>query len=322
MLLVLARLAFGGATLEAAPLPLTERPEVAAPVGGWWTEDGVWGRVYASYDDRVTARRLADHANARVPVLAERLGVPAGGLLEIYVAPDQAAFDAIQPGAPPDWADGTAWPLRGLVFLRSPSVRPGTAEPLEQVLDHEIVHVLVGRAFAPRVAPRWLQEGLAQYATGELGPETVDAMGGPMSLAAVTRGFHGDPLEARRAYAASADLLAFVAGRHGEDAVRRLLAEMAAGRELDEGLRAATGAGVAEIEAAWQARWSDPSLWVRALAREELLWGGAAGLFVLGWWKRRARAQRRLQRMAEEERLADEAAAARWEGAFGHPIVH
>src|SRR5688500_11927539 len=90
---VLLRIAFAAPTIEAAPDALGDRPVVSAPAGGWWTEDGLWARVHGEYADRETVRRLATHANASVPALATRLGVAAGGLLDVYLAPDQAAFD-------------------------------------------------------------------------------------------------------------------------------------------------------------------------------------------------------------------------------------
>ena len=59
--------------------------------------------------------------------LAKRLGVPMGRPVDVYLAPDEATFRSLQPGTIPDWADGTAWPTRGLVYLRSPRIRAGTA---------------------------------------------------------------------------------------------------------------------------------------------------------------------------------------------------
>lgn len=305
-----AALAADGPTMQAAPEPIHTKPTVPPPAGGWWTEEGLYARVSGAPEDRATVRRLADHAARAVPALADRLGVPAGGTVEIYLAPSQADFGRMQPGAPPEWADGTAWPSHGLIFLRAPSARPGTAEPLETVLDHELVHVLLGRAFAPRPVPRWLQEGLAQYYAGEIGPEEAQALftarlGGEVSLARLAGGFRGDPIQARAAYAASADLVAFVAGRHGESAIRALVARMAVGQGLEEALSGATGVPAADLEAAWRRRWEGPLPWIAALAREEVFWGVAAGLFVVGFLRVRGRTRRRLERMEDEDRWMD-----------------
>jgi hypothetical protein len=299
--------AAAGPTLQSAPTE-SPRPEVAAPLGGWWTEDGLYARVHAAPEDAATARRLAAHAARAVPRLAARLGVAAGGRLDIYVAPSAEEFARMQPGLPPDWADGTAWPRHGLVFLRAPSARPGTADPLEQVLDHEIVHVLVGRLFAAGGAdsapPRWLQEGLAQWLSGEVGPDTARALGsgGLLPLAELTSSFPADPLRARLAYASSADFVVFLASSWGEDAVRRLVHRMAEGADADAALVTATGASLAEVEAAWRADWADPLFWARvAQGSTDVLWGLAAVGLVAGAYRARARNRAVLARWEEEE---------------------
>ena len=315
-LLFLLRTALAGPAWEAAPVE-TERPEVQAPVGGWWTEDGLHARVLAGPDDHATARRLADHVAGSLPRLAARLGVSTGGTIDIYIAPTQAEFASIQPGTPPDWADGTAWPRWGMVFLRSPSIRPGTAEPLEQVLDHELVHVLVGRAFAPSTPPRWLQEGLAQYFAGELGPETTHTLATMLfgrddllELSKLSRGFYGGPSMANKAYAASADFIGHLSGHYGPRAVPALVATMARGGTLEDAVQAATGRTLAQVEAEWRGGWADPAMLSNALMSADLLWGVAGVLVVVGAWRARRRTKRTLDRWEQEERWVAEREAA------------
>lgn len=321
-LLFFVRTALAGATWQAAPESFYERPAVAAPVGGWVIEEGQYARVHGGPDDHVTVRRLADHAATAVPRLAKRIGVATGGAIDIYLAPTQEDFERLQPDAPPDWADGTAWPRWGLIFLRAPDARPGTAEPLEQVLDHELVHVLLGRAFAPRTPPRWLQEGLAQFWTGELGPDTTNDLASMvfgrddlLSLRELSRGFHGDGVSARHAYAAAADFIGFLASEHGEDGVRALIAGMADGRSFEDALQAATGVPPAELEAAWRGRWSDPALILKTLTSAEVLWGVAGVLALIGAFRVRRRTKRKLAKWEREEewlRLAQDTPTTYW----------
>lgn len=308
-LLFVVQTALAGPSMQNAPAAVGERPSVAAPAAGAWvTEAGLYARVHGGPDDRGTVRRLADHAATAVPRLAEKIGVPTGGTIDIYVAPTQEDFARLQPGVPPDWADGTAWPQWGLVFLRAPSARPGTAEPLEQVLDHELVHVLLGRAFAPRTPPRWLQEGLAQYWAGEMGPKVSEDLASMLfgrddllSLSELSRGFHGDPVRARHAYAAAADFIGFLASDYGEGAVRGLIAGMARGQTFDEALTTVTGHSVAAVEADWRGRWADPALLLEAVASSNLLWGVAGALALIGAWRVRRRTRRTVARWEREE---------------------
>lgn len=297
-------------TVQAAPTfeaPQQQilAPELPAPAGGWWREDGLYVQVYSSSEDRRTAGRLAVAANRELPKLSARLGLPIRGSTRIYLAASQQDFLKIQPGRPPDWADGTAWPKLGLVFLRSPGIRPGDAAPLEQVLVHELVHILVGQAFGEKEPPHWLQEGLASYIAGETGPERTASLiaHSPDTLLRfkdLEEGFPTDPLVARLAYAQSGDLIAWLANRYGEGVLGELVRKMAAGESMTVALRQATGGSPIDLEAAWRERWSDP--WFRV---PEALGGLTVAVLVGGgiaaWFRIRRRNQKRLEKWEKEE---------------------
>ncbi len=305
-----------------APEVMADAPFVAPPSGGWWTEDGVYARVHGDSEDRATVRRLADRAAHSVPRLASQLGVTAGGRIDIYIAAP-GSFHEIQPGAPPDWADGTAWPKSGLIFLHSPRDRSGVAASLDVVLDHELVHILLGRAFAPKVPPRWLQEGMAQYYAGELGPSTAETLssahlaGGLIPLATVVSGFPKEVGLARLAYAQSADLIGWLGTEYGREALKGLVAEMRGGATAPQAILRVTGEDMDTIEARWASQWTDPMLWANAILTSGMLWGVLSALLVFGGWRRWRRGKEKLARWeAEEERqrrLREAALAARLE---------
>ncbi len=299
-----------GPAWNNAPDAFVDAPTVDAPDGGWWTESGVYANVHGGPADRVVTRRLAQHAATAVPRIAARMGVPAGARIEVYVAPDAASFSRSQPGAPPDWADGTAWPTSGLIFLKSPTFRPGTAETLETVLDHELVHVLLGSAFGARPVPRWLQEGLAQFYAGEIGPQLADQLsdgmfgGGLMGFRQLASGFPADAVRARMAYAESADLVSWIAATHGEAALRTMISALAHGESLDNATRLATGLGVDALDSAWRKRMERSGLWFKGLVNSDVWWGLGAVALGVAWWRRRKRDRERRIRWAREEELA------------------
>lgn len=292
-----------------------EPPSLPAPPGGWWKEDGLYLQVFSAVGDRKVATNLARAGNELLPGLSERLGLPIGAMVEVYLAPTQEDFNNLQPGTPPDWADGTAWPLQGLVFLRAPSLRPGTAEPLEQVLKHELVHILVGRAFGQQHPPHWLQEGLAAYISGEATPERSQELSGRnpntlLNFAALENGFPRDPLLARLAYAESGDLVGFLAARHGDAALGRIVKEMAAGETMTSAMRRVTGESPVELEKLWMQRWEEP--WGRLPAMAGLVGGvGMTVGAVLAMRRIRRRNQQKLERWEREEQMALHKMAAR-----------
>jgi hypothetical protein len=284
------------------------RPEVPAD---WVAVPGQGVVVHAAPAEHGTALRLARHATEVIPELAHRLGVPTGGNVDVYLAPDEATFRRLQPGSIPDWADGTAWPTRGLVFLRSPQIRAGTASDLTQVLDHELVHVQLGRAFAPKPVPQWLQEGVAQFVAGEYTARHLQAiqsgmLGGKLlTLPELTASFPSDPVRASLAYAQSADLVAYLVGQYGQDALTTIVREMAQGTPFGRAVRLATGAGPTELDEAWRARLEQSPLWLRAATSDTMLMTAGAAFLLAGWWSVRRRNQRRLDRWRREEALEE-----------------
>lgn len=311
-LVVAVSLAFAAPRAEAAPewRPAPEsaiRPTVASPEEGWSSAHGLYAEVHGDWSDRATVTRLANRAAESVPALAKRMGVRPGGTIDVYVMPSEADFHALQPGRTPDWADGTAWPRWDLVFLKSPAIRPGTATPLETVLDHELVHVLLGHAFGDRPVPRWLQEGMAQFYSGESGWETSIALAvndyglAPLPLGTITNGFPPDALRAHLAYAQSADFINWIAGRNGEEALRSLVSQLAAGASVNDALRAATGLGVEEANAAWLKVVPAASWWYRWATNTPLWWSVAACFLALAAWRRRSAGKAKLARWDAEE---------------------
>lgn len=274
---------------------------------------GVVADVWSTAADRGTAQRLANHAAEAAPRLAEQLGVGTGPVIQIVLAPTEQQFRSLQPGRTPIWADGTAWPRQGVLFLRSPRIRAGTATPLTTVLEHEIVHVLLGQAFGAREVPYWLQEGVAKVLAREFTPDMTRALATGalgddlMSLERLTGRWPQGELDARLAYAQSADFIAWLRETHGREALPALVREMAMGRSVDAAMRAATGQPMAAVEAAWLSRLQSRPLPLQLLADGGVFMLIALGVFVVGGALRLRRNRARLERWARDEELHDRA---------------
>lgn len=285
--------------------------EPVPPPEGWRTVPGLYTRIHTHPDDLGTARALTDHADASVPELARSLGFPPGATIEIFLAPDTETFRSMQPGRPPDWADGTAWPNRGLIFLRSNRVRIGVDEPLAQVLDHELVHIILGRAFSPRPVPSWLQEGAAQLLARQYSAELTDRLASGLlgdsllRLEDITRGFPRDPRRAQLAYAQSADLVAYLQNTYGDDTLSRVTLGLARGYSVDRALREATGATAMELDQAWRSRLSASPMWLKPLVADSTLLGFTGLVFIVGGVMVRRRRREILDRWAQEEAMHD-----------------
>jgi len=293
---------------DAVEIHQSEQPTLP---DGWATVPSPLADVHAAPRDKGTALRLSRHIAKRLPALADELDLPVGNRVHVIIAPTQKLFHSLQPGRLPDWADGTAWPHRGLIFLRAPRLRGHTNETLEMVLEHELVHILLGRAFGARPVPRWLQEGLAQLKSGEYSAETTATLAkgilgdNLMSIHELSRGFPDNALRAQLAYAQSADLVAYIQNTYGPSAINALIRELSRGERFAPAVRIATGDVVDDIDVAWRARLQSSPLGLSPLFSEGIWWGLGAFLVPVAWFAVRRRNRRKLERWKREEVLED-----------------
>jgi hypothetical protein len=295
---------------------MSDRIPMAAPASpplpeSWIEIEAPMSVVHAAPRDRATALRLSRHIAGSLPTLADELDLPVGNRIHVVVAPTQEVFHQTQPGKVPQWADGTAWPSRGWVFLRAPRLRNDPGDRLETVLDHELVHVLLGRAFQGRPVPRWLQEGVAQLMAGEYTAETTATLANGvlgdnlLSLRELSRGFPRDALRANLAYAQSADFVAYIQNTYGTKSLQRLIQYMARGDAFATAIRRSTGQVVDDIDADWRDRLTSSPLQLAPLMNEGVWWAIGALLVPVAWFSVRRRNRRKVERWKREEVLEE-----------------
>lgn len=151
----------------------------------------------------------------------------------------------------PEWAGGMFGQLDGKIRV---PVQGAVAQEraLRRVLTHEYTHALL-YALAPN-CPLWLQEGLAQYCSGD---ESVN-VGQVIPLPLLAKGFPREPRAALVAYLESLQVVVDLVEEHGMARLRRLLGELGSGSDLETAFAAAYGQPFSR----WAEQW-------RPLQREE-----------------------------------------------------
>ena len=279
----------------------------------WTTVYGSFLRFHGEPRDMKLMMALSEHASERLPELATELGVPIGDTIHVFVASTDHEFHSLQPGRAPSWADGVAYPALGVIYLHSPRARNGTGKSMTQVLDHELVHIILGRSFYPNPTPQWLQEGVAQVWAGEFTPETTNRLaagmlgGGLLSLRTLDRGFPQDAVRAQLAYAQSADLVSWLEGTYGPGTISGLVAQLVAGETMEGAIYQVTGDYMDDVEEAWKDRLEGGvSLSITALTGENTWWVIGALILAVAGFMRRREFHRRIKKMGDEEALVDE----------------
>jgi hypothetical protein len=261
---------------------------------------------------------LARHSSEAIPRIAQELQIPIGPRVQVFLAAYPDEFQALQPRRPPEWADATAWPDRGAIFVRSPRIRAQGFDAFLQTFDHELTHVLLDRATAPHTAPRWLQEGVAQAVAREYGREKADTLAAatePLSFSRLTSRFPASEHDAKLAYAQSVDFVSWLQANYGVDALPVLIRELAVGRALDDALIAATGEPMPDLEQAWRARFESAPIWSALAGSDNGLWFLIGALAIPAMLSKRYRLRTRMAEMAAREALLA-AQEAEWAAAF------
>jgi hypothetical protein len=234
-----------------------------------------------------------------------------GAPIQVVVVPEHTPLARNTP----EWIAGFAHPASDTVVLfpaRSPSYPDDT---LEDLLHHEIAHVLITRAAAGRPVPRWFDEGLALAAErgwgfGDRTRALVEMAFGPrVSLDELDGLFRGDRGSMRRAYLYAGAFVRDLLQRHGRGFPGEVLAFLAQGEPFDRAFLRATGE---PPRAAFDAFWDRQTFWTRwmpLLTSPYLLWLIASLLVLYAFKRRRDRRAERRRRWEEEERLE----AMRWQ---------
>jgi hypothetical protein len=261
------------------------------------------------------ARRVAGEEPARAPLpgIGEMYRALAPRTV-LYLARELDCFDGLGPGTPPDWVAGFAVPAFRYGVVRADPARGDDLRSIRVVVRHELAHLALARV-TKGSAPRWLQEGYAQYASGgwdwreawRLRFALLSDGGDP--LGRLTLSFPSDTEGARLAYLLSYTAVHELASMGGEPGFAALFAALGRGATLDEALRRVFGITERQFAERWKRRVSGRYGILYLLSRAAVFWVVITLALLWVGWIRRRRNRRRLEQMREEERREEESQA-------------
>jgi hypothetical protein len=167
-----------------------------------------------------------------------------------------------------------AVPGRNLIVLDTSRV---FTEPftLKTTLKHEVCHLLLHRHIEPENLPRWLDEGVCQWASGGISELMADLEGRGLSKAVISkrlidmRELRRFPMDERNlllAYEESKSFIEFIEKNFGRKGILAVLNYMKDGRSVDESIRNALGISLAELESSWHADLKKKYTWISYLS--------------------------------------------------------
>jgi hypothetical protein len=145
----------------------------------------------------------------------------------------------------PGWAGGMFGKADGKIRVPVHGAE-GQEQALRRVLTHEYVHALLF-SLAP-ASPMWLQEGLAQHLSGDEGVSVAQLI--PLGM--LEKGFPSETRPAYVAYMESLQAVQDLVDEYGMARLRRLLAGLGAGGNLETAFSAAYGQPFSRWAAEWR----------------------------------------------------------------------
>lgn len=252
LLAVLTAFALGAAALAQPPEVLIDAPS----------------------DLEVPARHLRQWRSDRLATFQQLIGLPTSGQpIRVVLLTE----DSVPASAMPSWVAGYAQ-ADDLIVLFPARVPVYPNSSLDELLGHEVAHVLIARAAGRRAVPRWFNEGLAMLAeeAWDWGDRSRAALALIRSedygIATVDQRFGGTGSEVSSAYALSAAFVRSLVGRHGKTMPADVLARLAAGQSFESAFAAATGETLEEAEAFFWRRQALWTRWIPLLGSPTTLW--------------------------------------------------
>jgi hypothetical protein len=205
------------------------------------------------------------------------------------------------------WISGFAVGESSLVVL-FPARSPGYPDiTIEDVLRHEVAHVLIWRASGGRNVPRWFDEGLAMEVERQRRWQDQTQLfyqlltGGETDLQHLDDLFSGGQNDQTRAYALAGALVHDLLRQYGPAAGRAILMRIHNGTAFDVAFADATGVTPAHAEASFWQRQRIWTSWVPIITSTTAVWLAVTLLALAAIYVRRRRNRPIEEQWAREE---------------------
>ncbi len=322
LVLFLMTLARWGACMEAtdgqqapgdAPRVLSDNPNIPVLPPGFHTHDGGWIRFYYPPEARPKIQKLIESADAARTQLSELLGRFVLHDVHVRVGRTAREMQALAPeGIPyPKYASGVAYPELNLVLLTLTPQSPSERLDLLETFKHELAHIGLAQAVNGQNIPRWFNEGLAVYASGESSIPRLQTLwmatlaGSLMPLERLERSFPEDAVTASVAYAEAADVVRYLARKQEQHRFDGLIERLGQGNTFEKALLGAYGLDRFALEYEWREDVGRRYTFWPVLFSTTVVWGGIVGLFFWGYRRKKATDRATLDRWKREEALED-----------------
>lgn len=277
----------------------------------WLSMETVNFKIFFKNGDQETAKILAPYAENARRRTVNFIGYDFKHKTRVYLAPDRESYNSVQPRSIiPEWSVGVAFTKENIIVIYTTRARAKYAPNYDmyKVFQHELSHIVMGRAMARNNVPRWLDEGIAQFLAVEwTNSDTFRLtiayiMGNLIPLEELFYSWPKEGRKARLAYLQSRTLVGYLA-RNGN--LGRIITYIREGKTADQAIMMTTGMTISQLEKEWKHHMGRIYTWLFLVFRPEVIWTIMVLIFFAAYWKVRTRSKKKLKRMAMEDELED-----------------
>ena len=239
-------------------------------------------------------KRLQTINTTRVLSIMSLVGVNLpGNPIRIIVAPEESEWAQQAPA----WVSGYAISDQHLIVVLPERVISYPYDSLESLLEHELAHILIGRAAGGQSVPRWFNEGLAMVAEHSWDFDDQARLlwalltDEPTSLTELETLFHQDRATTGHAYTLSHALVRHFMQEFGSEWPKRLLASLSQGYTFEIAFARTTSHSLEQAHAQFWDNQSSWSRWIPVATSSGVLWVSIILLALFVFKKQRQRAE-------------------------------
>ena len=264
-------------------------------------------RVFIDFtaEDSLVAAAVLSFLNEQdvLPGLSD--SVPSG--VRAVLAHSLEALNEVAGSVIPEWSGGVALPLLGTLVVSTVEGSHLLDPEGKRILRHEWAHLGLAEELDGLRAPRWFDEGYAQWASGGFRAmeawklRLLLALGRTPPMDSLTLRWPSDRAEAEIAYLLSASAVTHLLGQSGGRGLQVFLDRWRLDRAFEPAFRSVFGLTTSQFEEDWKKHIKDRYGWLFVLSHSTIFWMALALILLVVVQVRRSHNREKMARLRARE---------------------
>ena len=238
--------------------------------------EGVRAHVYHVARDSLIAREVLQFLDAQRALPGLPDSVP--DQVRAVLAHTSDAFDELTGGVVPEWRAGVAIPSLQMLVVPTRGGPSVLSTEGRRTLRHEWAHLGLSSELGGLRAPRWFNEGYAQWASGGFDVSEVWrlrvllALGRTPPMDSLELRWPSDRAQAELAYLLSASAITYLLAGSGDRGLAIFIDRWKSLRSFEAAFRSTFGATTAQFEEDWKNHIKKRYGWLFVLSHSAVFW--------------------------------------------------